>query len=99
MDCRNLPPTNIFLAMICSEGASANRLLLCRRRMLITSGATGGKERPLHYSAPKVLDYMDYGNLPPKDNSLATTCPEEASVTSCFSEGEGVNNLSIVYIK
>jgi len=30
--------------------------------MLITSGATGGKERPLSLSAPKELDNMDYRN-------------------------------------
>ena len=56
MDDRNVPAIYNFLAMTCSEGASGSSSLLWKRRMLITPGATGGKELPLHYSAPKELN-------------------------------------------
>jgi len=68
MEYLNFPPSENTLTTTCSEGASANHLLLWRRRMLITSGATGGKDRPLNLSAPKELNNIDYGNVSPIDN-------------------------------
>ena len=50
-DYCNLLPSQNTLNMTCSGGASASRQLLWKRRILITSGFTGGTASPLTLSS------------------------------------------------
>jgi hypothetical protein len=46
-------------------GSFLKGLIFSHICILITSGAAGGRESPLHHSAPEELDNIDYRIIPP----------------------------------
>ena len=63
----NLLPLSISMPLKCSERASSSRLLLWKRRMLITSGATGGTLLYPWLFSSEGAEQNESQNLPPTD--------------------------------
>ena len=80
----NLPPAEKLQELTWSAGASVIHLILLRRTMLLTSGATGGTPPSPWLFSSAGAEQNESQNLPPADKLQALTWSAGASANHLF---------------